>query len=71
MKPFWIQGVYYSITFDNNEMKSFIILFIAGVALLIMSSCSGSHKACAAYAKHDVEKQDTTPRAAASFKDLQ
>ena len=52
-------------------MKRFTSLFIACAALAIMSSCSGSHKACAAYAKHDVDKQDSTPKAAASFKDLQ
>ena len=52
-------------------MKRFISLFIACAALVIVTSCSGSHKACAAYAKHDVKNGDSTPQAAASFKDLQ
>ena len=52
-------------------MKKFIGLFIGLAALAIMSSCSGSHKACAAYAKNDVNTEDSTPQAAPSFKDVQ
>lgn len=52
-------------------MKRFISVFIACAALAIMFSCSGSHKACAAYAKHDVDKEDSISQAAPSFKDLQ
>jgi len=52
-------------------MKKFIGLFIACAFAAIMFSCSGANKACAAYAKHDVDKNDAIPQAAASFKDLQ
>lgn len=40
-------------------MKKSISLIIAFASILIISSCSGAHKGCAAYAKHETNKSET------------
>jgi hypothetical protein len=57
LKPFAFEEVYPNENFEIYIMKRLLALICLVLFVGVLSSCSSGSKACAAYAKHDTDKQ--------------